>query len=44
MQKGEASNREEAVKLGRELLDAGVFAHGEVVVGAKGITRNCMCM
>ena len=33
VQKGEASNREEAVKLGRELLDAGIFAHGEVVDG-----------
>ena len=31
VQKGEASGREEAVQLGRELLDAGMLAHGEAL-------------
>ena len=40
MLKGEVSCREEAVVLGRELLDAGVLAHGEAMDGEEEEERG----
>ena len=38
--RGEASSRIEAVEIGRQLLDAGVFRHGELTLRAICITSN----